>query len=162
MIRKVLTAVSACVILFCAFSCAVKTEKLRLNEYEGINALSGSEIGPEMEALQARVNGLWSDLKDQKLTTYITKKKLSQYFESEKDLAEFIAIYASLMRQNSFSREVVLKYRVNGIKIEPNGVIARVDIEIWGRIYFLWYAKIHETQRWEKSGGRWFMRPEAY
>ena len=151
----VLTAISIA-------SCAVKSQKLRLNEYEGIQALSGPEIGQDLQDLNARVDALWTDLKDEKITTYLTKRKIANYFESEKDLTEFIALYASLMRQNKFHRDSVLKYRVNGIKIEPNGVIARVDMEIWGRIYFLWYAKIHEIEKWEKSGGRWYLRPEAY
>ena len=146
----------------CVLSCAVKTESLRLDEFETMPSLSASEAAAEKERLAGRVNALWTDLEKLKLTTYLTKKKIAPYFETETDLTEFIAIYASLMRQLSFHRVAVLKYLVNEIKIEPNGVIARVDVEIWGRIYFLWYGKIHEIQRWERSGGRWYLRPEAY
>jgi len=160
--RAPLTFILVFCVCLCVLSCAVKTESLRLEEFETTPSLSASEAASETKRLSRRVNALWGDLEKLKLTTFLTKKKIAPYFETEKDLTEFIAIYASLMRQLNFDREVVLKYRVNEIKIEPNGVIARVDVEIWGRIYFLWYGKIHEIQRWERSEGRWYLRPEAY
>ncbi|MBZ0270622.1 hypothetical protein K8I61_01185 [bacterium] len=146
-----------------AFSaCAVKTEKLRVDTFEDIRAMSEAEAADESGPLMERVTSIWTTLEDQKLTAYITKKKIAPYFEDETALTEFIAIYASLMRQSDFDREVVRKYRVNNVKIEPNGVVAHVDIDIWGRIYFVWYAKIHEIQEWRKSGGVWYLMPVAY
>lgn len=142
--------------------CAVKRENLRLEEYESATALSEAEAAARTETLLGRVNALWSDLQDQKLSAYFTNDKIAGYFETPKELTDFIAIYASLMRKNSFQREIVLKYRVNGVKIERNGAIAHVDIDIWGRIYFLWYARIHEVQRWELSGGQWYLKPQVY
>ncbi|MCC6157216.1 MAG: hypothetical protein IT350_04125 [Deltaproteobacteria bacterium] len=149
-------------VLVAMAGCALKNEKLRLDEYEAVAAMPEDEASVRAQDLRGRVDGLWSGLEDQKLTAYITRGKIRPYFENEKDQTDFIAIYASLMRKNDFSREIVLKYRVNDIKIEPNGAVAHVDIDIWGRIYFLWYARIHESQRWEKSGGRWYLRPDAY
>ncbi len=151
--------VAALILSMCA--CAVKHENLRLEGYDKIRTLEDSEAKIEAEAVKARVEALWTDLQDQKLTAYITREKLNPYFASDEDLTEFIAIYASLMRTNSYDREIVLKYRINDIKIEANGVIARVDIDIWGRIYFVWHSRIHEIQRWEKSGDKWYLKPDA-
>jgi len=147
------------ILLMCA--CAVKNENLRLEGFDQVKALESSEAKGETEAVKKRVNDLWTYLHGQKLTTYIAREKLAPYFGNDKDLTEFIAIYASLMRQNSFHREVVLKYRINEVKIEANGVIARVDIDVWGRIFFVWYSRIHEIQRWEKTDDTWYLKPDA-
>ncbi len=147
------------ILLMCA--CAVKNENLRLEGFDQIRAMEGSEAKTETEAVKKRVDDLWTYLRGQKLTTYIAREKLAPFFSHDQDLTEFIAIYASLMRKNSLRREVVLKYRVNDVKIEANGVIARVDIDIWGRIFFVWYSRIHEIQRWEKSADKWYLKPDA-
>ena len=151
----------ALILILLTCSCAVKNERIRLDDFDKVRTLSGPDAQVETEALKKRVDDLWTYLQDQKLTAYITSEKLAPYFAGEEDLTEFIAIYASLMRKNSFHREVVLKYRVNEIKVEANGVIARVDIDIWGRIYFVWYSRIHEIQRWEKINDKWYLKPDA-
>ncbi|MCB1153992.1 MAG: hypothetical protein H6684_04025 [Deltaproteobacteria bacterium] len=161
--RPLFVAPLAALVFALVFStCALKVENLRLEGYDEIKSLEGPAAELEVEQIRARVDGLWTDLKDQKLAAYSTKDKIADYFENEKDLTEFIAIQTALMRRNSFAREIVLKYRVNQIKLEPNNVVAQVDMEVWGTIYFIWRAKIHEIQRWEKSGGRWYLRPQAF
>jgi phosphatidylglycerol---prolipoprotein diacylglyceryl transferase len=143
-------------------SCSMKSRSLRMDEVESIEGLTGTSAENEAELLSARVESLWTELTSQKLTAYITKKKISPYFRTQKELSEFIAIYASLFRELSFDREIVKKYRVNKIVLEQNGVIARVDMTIWGKIYFIWQAKIHESQQWIKSDGQWYLVPQAY
>jgi len=143
-------------------SCAVKGRSLRLERDDNINTLSGPEVESDLAHLTLRVNGLWGYLTEQKLTPYIAKRKLAPYFRDEKSLSEFIAIYASLFRQLDFDREIVRKYKINSVVIEENGVIGLVDIEIRGRIYAIWYAKIHEVEKWVKYGGEWYLEPQAY
>lgn len=149
------------VVLLCA-SCAVKNRKYRLDEDDDVIGLTGPEVQSDLQALTERVNGLWTELSDQKLTAYSTKQKISNYFENEKDLTEFIAIYASIFRDLDFHREIVKSYKVKSIKIEPNGVLALVEISIKGTIYFVWQGRLREVQKWQKSEGKWYIKPQAY
>ena len=136
--KRTLGLILALVLVFSG--CAVKNRSLRLETDDSVQGLSGAEVEADLRALETRIFGLWNLLTDQKLTAHLTKSKLAPYFMNEQELSEFIAIYASLFRELSFRREIVQKYELNKITIEPNGVIALVDIEVRGRIYFIWQA----------------------
>ena len=138
------------IVVLVSTSCAVKNRKYRLGEDDDVIALAGPEVQADQKALTDRVNGLWTELKNQKLTAYSTKQKISGYFINEKDLTEFIAIYASIFRDLDFHREIVKSYKVKSIKIEPNGVIALAEISIKGTIYLLWQGRLREVQKWQK------------
>jgi len=148
--------------MFLTASCTVKTVKLRLEEDDNVEALTGLEYEPDLANLEGRAHELWTELTTQKLTAHITKRKIAAYFKNSKELSEFIAIYASLFRELNFDREIVRSYKINNITLEQNGVIALVDITIKGRIYFVWQGKLHEVQKWVKSKGQWYLTPEAY
>jgi len=158
--KKALAIILLIALIGC--SCAVKGKKLRLEEDDGIQGLTGGDVQPDLDALEVRVHTLWTELTTQKLTAYITKDKISGFFRTEKDLTEFIAIYASLFRELKFKREIVRKYKVNSITLEQNGVIALVDVTLKGRIYAIWDGKLHEVQKWVKSEGKWYLLPQAY
>ena len=145
-----------------AAGCSIKGRKLRLDSDDQVSGLTGGQAEAELEQLNSRVNGLWTELTESKLTAYLTKRKISPYFKNNQDLTEFIAIYASMFRDLSWRREIVLDYKVNNVTLEPNGVIALVDITVKGRIYLLWYGKLHEVQKWVKTDGRWYLQPQAY
>ncbi len=142
-------------------ACSVTKTDLRLDQLD-IEGIPAAEVADDITALNARVTGLWSSLIKAKLTTHITKKRIAEYFESEKDLSDFIAIYASLFREKHFAREYVYDFEIGEIAIEPNGVLARVEITIRGRIYWFFLHKIHEVQRWKRIDGVWYIQPETY
>jgi hypothetical protein len=124
--------------------------------------LSEQETAADVTALRARAEGLWGRLEQAKLTTHLTKSRVADYFETDKDRSDFTAIYASFFREKKFEREYVDAFKVGKIVIEPNGVLAHVEVTIWGKIYFIWRAKIHDVQTWKRIGGQWMMKPEAY
>lgn len=142
-------------------ACSVTKTELRLEQLD-IDSLPAAEVVDDITALNARVTGLWSSLIKAKLTTHITKKRIAEYFESEKDFSDFIAIYASLFREKNFAREYVYDFEIGEVAIEPNGVLARVEVTIRGRIYSLFLHKIHEVQHWKKVDGIWYIQPETY
>lgn len=158
--RKAVILLLAIIII--TTSCAVKTRNLRLESDDNIEGLNGPGVEADILNLESRANELWTELTTQKLTAHITKRKIASFFKNSKDLSEFIAIYASLFRELKFDREIVRSYKINSITLEPNGVIALVDISIKGRIYFVWQGKLHEVQKWVKSGGEWYLLPQAY
>ena len=92
MVRKVIL-LSLCVMLV-ATGCAMKTRSLRLDEDDEVVGLSGPEVEADRLELDRRIHGLWTELTTQKLTAYITKGKIAPYFKNQKDLSEFIAVYA--------------------------------------------------------------------
>ena len=161
MIRKSLLILMV-ILLLANLSCAMKTRNLRLETDDNVDALTGPEVEADMAVLETRINELWTELTTQKLTAYLTKQKIGPYFKSKKELSEFIAVYASLFRQLKFDREIVKSYKINSITLEPNGVIALVDISMKGTIYFVWQGKLHEVQQWVKSEGTWYLQPQAY
>jgi hypothetical protein len=141
--------------------CSVTTTNLRLDQLN-TPGLSEQETAAETTALRARAEGLWGRLEAAKLTTHLTKARVAEYFETDKDRSDFTAIYASLFREKKFEREYVNNFQVGKIVIEQNGVLAHVEVTIWGKIYFIWRAKIHDVQTWKRIGGQWMMKPEAY
>lgn len=158
MIRRLLPFVS-CYLLLAA--CTVTKTDLRLDQME-MAGLAEAEVADDVAALRTRVEGLWSNLEHAKLTTHLTKGRITEYFETEKDQSDFIAIYATLFREKRFAREYVEDFEIGKIVIEPNGVLARVEVKIWGKIYAIWRHRIHEVQLWKKVGGVWLMQPVTY
>jgi hypothetical protein len=146
-------------LLLCA-ACTVTTTNLRLDQLEE-PGLSESETADDITTLRARAEGLWQSLEKAKLTTYITKDRIASYFENDQDRSDFIAIYASLFREKKFEREYVQKFKIGKIVIEPNGVLAKVEVTIWGKIYAIWRHRIHEVQIWKKIDGAWVLKPQA-
>jgi len=143
-------------------SCAVRTKNLRLDADDNIKSLSGAEAALDQEGLYKRVDGLYGQLKRVKLTARITKNQIAPYFENEKDLTEFIAIYATLFRSLKFHREILQSYKIKKITIEENGMVGYVEIKLKGQIYLAWSGQVHEVQRWEKHEGDWYMIPQVF
>ncbi len=158
MINRLLPFFCCCLALA---ACTVTKTDLRLNQLETAG-LSETEVADDTAALRLRVEGLWSSLEHAKLTTHLTKSRIADYFETEKDQSDFIAIYATLFREKRFAREYVEDFEIGKIVIEPNGVLARVEVKIWGKIYAIWRHRIHEVQHWKKVGGVWLMQPVTY
>lgn len=144
-----------------AAACSVTHSELRLDMLE-IEGLPADDVVAETEAIRERVSELWGGLRKAKLTTSLTKKRIAPFFESEQELSDFIAIYASLFRENRFWREYVHDFEIGEIVIEPNGALARVEVTIWGKIYSIWRHKIHEVQLWKKVDGEWVIKPLTY
>jgi hypothetical protein len=142
-------------------ACAWQSTSLRLEELNK-PALPEAEVGADVAAVRVRAEALWKKFEAAKLTTYLTKDRITEFFENDKDRTDFIAIYASLFRTKKFQREFVHKVAIGKIIVEQNGVIARVETTIWGKIYFVWDHKIHETEMWKKVDGVWMMKPESY
>jgi hypothetical protein len=141
--------------------CTVTRTNLRLDMLED-EGLPEAEVAGDVTALRARAEGLWGSLQTAKVATYLTKDRITGYFETEKDLSDFIAIYTSLFRLKKFEREYVRDFEIGEIVIEKNGVLARVEVTIWGKIYLFWNHRIHEVQTWKKVGGTWMMKPQTY
>jgi len=141
--------------------CAVTTSELRLDMLD-IDGIPEAEVAEDVTALRARVEGLWGALRYSKLTTQLTKERIAPYFENDKDMSDFIAIYASLFREKQFAREVVQDFEIERIVVEPNGVLARVEVRIWGKIYSIFQHRIHEVQLWKNVEGVWVMKPITY
>ena len=142
-------------------ACSVSSTSLRLDMLN-TDSLPAGEVTDEVANVHARVEGLWSSLHHAKLSTDLTKKRIAEYFENSEDLSDFIAIYASLFRNKNFEREVVHNFKIGEIKIEPNGVQARVEVTLYGTIYFIWQHRIHEVELWKNVDGVWVLKPEAY
>jgi hypothetical protein len=142
-------------------ACSLTSTNLRLDELNR-PSLPASEVGNDITVLRGRTEALWNRFESAKLTTYLTKSRISEFFENDKDRSDFTAIYASLFRQSKFQREYVQKYEVGKILVEQNGVIARVEVTIWGTVYLVWRHRIHETEMWKKVDGVWMMKPESY
>ncbi|MDP8225149.1 MAG: hypothetical protein P9L99_17440 [Candidatus Lernaella stagnicola] len=149
------------VMLLVFSACTVTKTKLRLDMLD-MEGLPEADVAADITALRSRAEGLWSSLEARKLSTHLTKDRIRDYFESDQDLSDFIAIYASLFRQEHFAREYVRDFEIGEIIIEPNGVLARVEVNIWGKIYFIWNHRIHEVQTWKKIGGVWMLKPLTY
>ncbi|NLH50001.1 MAG: hypothetical protein GX444_15585 [Myxococcales bacterium] len=158
--KRALPYLFLCVFLLLCASCTVTTTNLRLDQLNE-PGLPENETVDDSTALRARAEGLWQSLEKAKLTTYITKDRIAGYFENEQERSDFIAIYASMFREKRFEREYVQKFQVGKIVIEPNGVLAKVEVTIWGKIYFIWRHRIHEVQTWKKTDGGWMMKPQA-
>jgi len=144
-----------------AAACTVTTTNLRLEQLS-IPALPENEVNTDLALVKSRAEGLWGALETAKLTTYLTKKRISPYFENDKDRSDFTALYSSLFREKRFAREFVSDYEIGKIVVEPNGAIAHVEMKIWGKIYFIWRHRIHDVQTWKKVNGEWVMKPESY
>jgi hypothetical protein len=144
-----------------ACGCAVTTTNLRTENLK-IEGLAESDAAADAQALRARVEGLWGSLEQAKLTTFLTKDRIAEYFETEKDRSDFIAIYATLFRQKKFEREYVQKFKVGKVIIQPNGVLAHVEVNLWGKVYAIWSHRIHDVQTWQKINGAWMMKPETF
>jgi len=154
---------AALILVLCAAlpACTATSQDIRLEMLQ-IEGLSDDEVATDITALRARAEGLWGSLHKAKLTTHLTKKRIAEYFESEKDLSDFIAIYASLFRESHFWREYVSEFEVERVIIEQNGTLARVEIKLWGKIYAVFNHRIHEVQTWQKINGIWMMKPLSY
>ncbi len=148
-------------LLLLVSACSVSSTTLRMELLE-TESLPENESAEDIAAVRARVEGLWGSLHHAKLSTDLTKKRIAEYFESPEDLSDFIAIYASLFRNKDFEREVVHHFKVDQIKIEPNGVQARVEVTLYGTVYFIWQHRIHEVEIWKNVDGVWVMKPETY
>ncbi len=148
-------------LLLLVSACSVSSTTLRMELLE-TESLPENESAEDIAAVRARVEGLWGSLRHAKLSTDLTKKRIAEYFESPEDLSDFIAIYASLFRNKDFEREVVHHFKVDQIKIEPNGVQARVEVTLYGTVYFIWQHRIHEVEIWKNVDGVWVMKPETY
>lgn len=142
-------------------ACTATRTNLRLDMLD-VEGLPEAEVASDLTALRARTETLWSSLESAKLSTHLTKGRIADFFETEKDLTDFIAIYASLFREKRFAREYVREFEIGEIIIEANGVLARVEVTIWGKIYFIFNHRIHEVQTWKKVGGAWMMKPLTY
>jgi len=154
--------VSALMALLLCNACAVKFKKIRLDAAKHVVPLTGPDVALDKEVLYSRASGLYDQLKKVKLTANITRQKLAPYFYDDKNLNEFIAIYATLFRGLDFQREILQSYKIKNIIVEENGVIGLVDINLKGKIYFIWSAKVHEIQKWEKRDGIWYMVPQIF
>ncbi len=156
--RLALMIIIACLALP---ACTATKTNLRLDMLE-MEGLPEAEVAADVTALRGRAEGLWSSLQSRKLATHLTKDRIGEYFETGEDLSDFIAIYTSLFRKKRFAREYVRNFEIDEIIVEPNGVLARVEVKLWGKIYWIWNHRIHEVQIWEKVGGVWMMKPQTY
>ncbi len=149
-------------VLTAIFGCTLKHKSVNLDLANNVRTLPSEEAALDVERLTRRVTDLYGILSDDKITTYLTKQKIAGFFHNDQDLADFIAVYASMFRKAGFRPERVKRFSIKNILIEENGVIALVELTITGRYYFIWNAKIHEIQRWEKSHGQWYFVPSTY
>jgi hypothetical protein len=152
------TRLALLVLALIAAACAVSSTNLRL-EMLNTESLPAGEVTEQVATLHGRVEGLWGSLHHAKLSTDLTKKRIAEYFENSEDLSDFVAIYASLMREKNFESEKVQHFEIGQIKLELNGVQARVEVTLWGTIYFIWRHRIHEVEMWKNVDGVWVMKP---
>ena len=142
--------------------CALRHHKGNLDRMQDAISLPEEEAATDTANLQQRVVSLYDILKTDKLTTNLTKRKIAGFFNDEKDLVDFVAIYSSLFRRMGFKKERVASYKIQDILIEENGVIGLVRIDIKGRYYSIWTSKISEVQEWQKIGSQWYILPKVY
>ena len=137
-------------------------QKANLEWMDEVDALSSDEAAIDARNLEARVTDLFTVLEKDKISTYNTREKLRPFFQNEKDLTEFIAIYASTFRTLYFKSDRLRKFEILDVKLEQNGVIGLVRVDLTGRLYAFLPSQLKEVQKWQKSGGTWYLVPHHH
>lgn len=150
---RILVALIAAVL---AASCIHKSN---LDRIENARTLDAEEVELDTANLEDRVNDLFTVLTNNKITTFNTKDKLRPYFRSEQDLVDFVAIYAAEFREMYIKKERLTRFNIREIRIEENGVVGLVRIDLVGRFWAFFPSRLMEVQEWRKVGGEWFMVP---
>jgi hypothetical protein len=135
------------------------THTINLDYQADARVLSPEEAKQETAHLERRVKELFSILTDDKVTTYNTKGKIRPYFATEEDLVDFVAIYATEFRDLHVIKERLTKFDIKDIRIEENGVVGLVRVDLVGRFYMFFPARLKEVQEWRKIHGEWYLRP---
>ena len=156
---RLTSALLAILLAACLVSGCV--HRANLDRMDRAAFLSGDEAAADEVALGKRVTALFSVLRQDKITTYNTREKLRPFFRSEQDLADFLAIYASEFRSLQFRRDKLARFTIHDVRIEENGVIGLVRIDLSGWLYAFLPSKLKEVEEWQKSEGQWYLTPTA-
>ncbi|MDP8257247.1 MAG: hypothetical protein P9M14_15990 [Candidatus Alcyoniella australis] len=141
---------------------------LRSSHYE-LDQLEAQQLDPQLAALdlvqlEQRMNGLFTELCEGKMTIQLTNAKIAEFFADDDQRSTFIAVMADLLREADFRRQKIDRFKLGTILIEPNGVIAHAEVTYWGHFYFIWNAKVRQVITWKKEEGTWYaympMRPQ--
>lgn len=133
--------------------------KANLDLLEDVNVLDAEYVQLDTANVYQRVTDLFNILTENKITTYNTKDLMQPYFQTDKELVDFIAIYASTFRSMYFRKEKLRNFKIKEIIIEENGVISLVRVKMSGYIYAFFPVTLDEVQKWQKSEGQWYMVP---
>ena len=156
---RIATALLAIVLTACAaFGCV---HRANLDRMQKTAFLSGDEVASDEAALEKRAAALFSVLRDDKITTFNTREKLRPFFRSDADLADFLAIYATEFRSLHFRRDRLARFAIRDVRIEENGVIGLVRIDLVGWVYAFFPSQLKEVEEWRKSEGEWYLTPTA-
>jgi len=148
-------------LMLASAGCAVRTHKGNLHRMDDVVRSQASDSSADAAQLTRRVDLLYKTLESDKITTAMTKQKIAGFFKDERDLVNFLAIYASLFRKMDFYRDRVVSYKIRDVVIEENGVVGLVRLDVKGWIYVALMAKISEIQEWQKIEGEWYLIPKA-
>jgi hypothetical protein len=135
--------------------------RANLDRMEKTAFLSGDESALDEAALTKRVTALFAVLREDKITTFNTREKLRPFFRTEKDLADFLAIYAAEFRSLQFRRDKLAGFKIRDVRIEENGVIGLVRIDLRGWLWLFLPSRLKEVEEWQKSEGEWYLTPTA-
>jgi len=137
--------------------CALRSSKIELDKLD-IEGLAGDLAEIDTQQIIANTDGLFGELTESKITTYLTGVSIKEYFANEEDLDTFIAIMADLFREAGLRKNRIRKYEIGEVKIEPNGVIAHVEVTYRGYYYLIWSAKVRQVITLHKEEGTWYVK----
>jgi hypothetical protein len=155
---KATRAILTILLLLPAAACV---HRAHLDRMETTTFLAGEEVAVDEAALERRVRALFTILTQDKITTANTRDKLRPFFASDKDLSDFLAVYASEFRSLHFRRDKLARFTIHDTRIEENGVIGLVRIDLVGWLYAFLPSRLKEVQEWRKSEVEWYLTPIA-